>query len=523
MRKNGILLHISSLPSPYGIGKLGKYARKFVDFLYAAGVTDWQVLPLTPTSYGDSPYQSFSVHAGNPYFIDFETLEEEGLLLPSEYQNVSFGDDPRRVNYARLYRNCYPVLRTAATRFLDTPEYTEFCRENESWLSDYALFMALKDANAGKPWNAWPRGLRERRPKALSAARKTYAADIRFYQIVQFWFDRQWNDLRDYCTKKHISLIGDMPIYAAFDSADVWANPELFQLSDNLLPTAVAGCPPDIFSPTGQLWGNPLYDWNFHKKTGYSWWIFRLELAAKRYDTVRIDHFRGFESFYSVPYGNKTAEIGEWVKGPGMDLFRAMQEKLGDVSVIAEDLGFMTLEVKHLLAETGYPGMKVMQFAFDGDAGNDFLPHNYTTTNCVAYTGTHDNMTLRGWVETAGKREISFARHYLNCPDNDALPAAVLRCAWGSVAHLAVAQMQDFIASGAEDRMNTPSTLGDNWQFRLPADVLSPGLARGIRRINALYNRLPQEKRYYPRRDNSPQTFRFRPKQERKDVSHDKV
>lgn len=490
MRKSGILLHISSLPSAYGIGKMGASAYAFADFLEKSEVGVWQILPLSPTSYGDSPYQSFSVHAGNPYFIDFETLEQQDLLLPKEYKTISWGSDPRRVDYACIYQNCFAVLRKAFARFdQQQPAYQQFCKEQADWLPDYALFMALKQAHGGASWDQWEKPLVMRQPKALAEAKKTYQEDIAFYSVMQFWFQQQWFALKQYCNQKGISIVGDMPIYVAYDSVEVWSMPELFCLDAERVPIEVAGCPPDAFSPTGQLWGNPLYQWDYHKKTHYAWWVRRMQRATQLYDIVRIDHFRGFESYYTIPYGNETAEIGQWRKGPDYALFEALQKELGDLPVLAEDLGFVTPEVQKLLDRCGYPGMKVLQFAFDSDSSNSYLPHNYTTSNCVAYTGTHDNMTLRGWLADASKRELRFAKKYLRCKEKHDVPAEMVRAAWSSVAELAVAQMQDFLESPACARMNTPSTSGGNWQYRTQKEDFTKKLAKKIRKLNELYNR----------------------------------
>ena len=494
MRKSGIILHISSLPSNYGIGKMGDAAYVFANFLADSGVQVWQILPLSPTSYGDSPYQSFSVHAGNPYFIDFERLEAAGYLTRNDYANIVWGEDPRRVDYARIYTYCFHVLHTAFSRFdKSNGEYQAFCEKNADWLKDYALFMALKDAHHGDPWNKWEKPLAMRNAEALEQAFVRYAEDVEFYSVLQYWFYQQWGQLKAYCNSKGISIVGDIPIYVAYDSADVWVHPELFQLDEAQVPTAVAGCPPDVFSPTGQLWGNPLYNWEYHKKTGYAWWIHRLASATELYDTVRIDHFRGFESYYTVPYGRPTAENGKWCKGPGVSLFEAAKKELGEISIIAEDLGFVTPEVRQLLDDCGYPGMKVLQFAFDAGAKNEYLPQNFKTSNCVAYTGTHDNMTLRGWLHASPGKTISFAKRYLHCRNTADLPAEILRSTWRSIADLAVAQMQDFLDAGPEGRMNTPSTTGNNWQYRTLTSDFTPRLAKRIYRMNELYNRLPEQ------------------------------
>lgn len=490
MRKSCILMHISSLPSEYGIGKLGRHAFEFVDFLKSAEVKCWQILPLSPTSYGDSPYQSFSVRAGNPYFIDFEILEGDGLLERSEFELPDWDSDPGKVDYSRLYDKCYDVLRVAFDRFRPAkfPDYRKFCTDNKDWLEEYALFMALKFKHNGRPWYEWEGDISAHKAAAVAEAKKELKKDIAFYKFVQFEFSRQWSELKRYANSSGIEIIGDIPIYCALDSVEAWASPKLFQFDRKRRPTAVAGCPPDGFSPLGQLWGNPLYNWEYHKKTGYAWWIGRIKAAAELYDIVRIDHFRGFESYYSIPYGNKDATVGEWKKGPDHELFRLAEKELGRLNIIAEDLGFITPEVRKMLDKCGYPGMKVLQFAFSG-SDNEYLPHNYKSTNYYAYTGTHDNETLIGWVETLDKKSLKFTMKYLNVRKKKDIPAAVVRAAWSSVAEVAAAQIQDFLGSPKEGRMNTPSTLGGNWQFRTKASDFTPGLAKKIRRLNRLYNR----------------------------------
>lgn len=490
MRKGCILMHISSLPSEYGIGKMGKSAFEFVEFLKKSGIKCWQILPLSPTSYGDSPYQSFSVNAGNPYFIDFEILENDGLLQFRDYADIQWESAPDRVDYRIIYEHCFDVLKIAYNNFKPAkfPDYRKFCTENKAWLDEYALFMSLKFKNGGKAWYEWDDDLAMHRSKAVSEAKKELKEDIGFFKFLQFEFSRQWTALKAFANENGIEIIGDIPIYCALDSVEAWAAPKLFQFDKEKKPVAVAGCPPDEFSPTGQLWGNPLYDWNYHKKTGYIWWINRIKRAAELYDIVRIDHFRGFESYYTIPYGNEDATVGEWKKGPGHELFRLAEEKLGKLNIIAEDLGFITPEVRELLDSCGYPGMKVLQFAFD-NGENEHLPHNYATTNCYAYTGTHDNETLIGWVESASADSLKFARKYLGVKKKSDIPMAIVRSAWGSVAMTAVAQMQDFLESGKDCRMNTPSTLGNNWQFRAFKSDFTPKLAKKIRKLNKMYNR----------------------------------
>ena len=382
------------------------------------------------------------------------------------------------------------MLRIAYSRFRPAkfPAYKKFCDANKDWLDEYALFMALKSKNGGKPWYEWEHELSMHKPKAVAEAKKELKKDIGFYKFTQFEFSRQWQELKKYANDSGIEIVGDIPIYCALDSVEAWADHKLFWFNRKRRPVCVAGCPPDDFSPTGQLWGNPLYDWDYHKKTGYKWWIGRIGAAAKLYDIVRIDHFRGFESYYTIPYGNEDATIGEWKKGPNYELFKMAEEKLGKLNIIAEDLGFLTEEVHEMLDKCGYPGMKVLQFGFS-DGENGYLPHNFTTTNCFAYTGTHDNETLNGWVESMDKKSLKFTKKYLNVSKKADIPMAVIRAAWGSVASVACAQMQDFLNSPKEGRMNTPSTLGCNWQFRTKETDFTPELAKKIKKLNRMYNR----------------------------------
>ena len=416
-RTAGILLPVTSLPAKYGIGCFSKSAYDFVDWLKAAGQSYWQILPLGPTSYGDSPYQSFSTFAGNPYFISLEALIEEGVLTEKECDGADFGSRPNDIHYEKLYKNRYPLLRKAYERskISENPDYLRFIEENNWWLSDYALFMAVKDRFEGVPWNQWAEDIRLRWGNAMDYYREELYFEIEFQQYMQFKFYEQWNALKAYANENGIRLIGDIPIYVAMDSADTWAHPELFQLDETLTPSAVAGCPPDGFSADGQLWGNPLYRWDYHRNTGYEWWISRLSYCFRLYDVVRIDHFRGFDEYYSIPYGAESAKEGHWEKGPGIDLFRHVEQSLGWHEVIAEDLGYVTDSVRQLVFESGFPGMKVLEFAFDSrDTGsaNDYLPHNYIE-NCVAYTGTHDNETITGWFQSITKKERQMARDYL--------------------------------------------------------------------------------------------------------------
>lgn len=485
---------ISSLPSPCGIGTLGADARAFVDFLAAGGQAYWQILPICPTSYGDSPYQSFSSYAGNPYFIDLDTLADLGFLQRSEYQNLDWGDDPKRVDYALLYERRYPVLRRAARRLLAAPpaDFAPFLADNAGWLKDYALFMALKDKFGGVSWFQWRSELRRRDPAALEAADQELAQDILFWEAVQYLFFTQWWNLKEYANQKGVSIIGDLPIYVAGDSADVWANQSQFQLDENLMPTEVSGCPPDGFAADGQRWGNPLFDWERMKQDGYQWWLRRIAFQLKIYDVLRIDHFRAFDAYYAIPYGDDTARNGRWRPGPGMDFFRAVNEKLGRQNIIAEDLGFLTDSVRELLRETGYPGMKVLELAFDSrDPAPGYLPHCYPA-NCVAYPGTHDNDTIQGWLAHAAPEDAAFAKAYLRLNRREGYHWGMMRAAWASPADLAVIQAQDLLGLGSEARMNTPSTLGGNWQWRALPGSFDGKLARRLRREVEVYQRLPK-------------------------------
>ncbi|MCI8812090.1 MAG: 4-alpha-glucanotransferase [Oscillibacter sp.] len=494
MRRAGILMPISALPSPCGIGTLGAAAREFADFLSAGGQSCWQILPVCPTSFGDSPYQSFSSYAGNPYFIDLEDLASEGLLEPGEFRHLRWGDNPARVDYGLLYETRYPVLRRACGRLLeqDPPDFARFREEHGDWLEDYALFMALKEKHGGVSWFQWPEGERLRRPGALDAAREELAEEIAFWRAVQYLFFRQWKALKDYANGKGLSIIGDLPIYVSGDSADVWANPEQFQLDGEGRPTEVAGCPPDGFSADGQLWGNPLFDWERMADGGYQWWLRRIAFQFRIYDTLRIDHFRGFDAYYAIPYGDATARNGRWRPGPGIGFFRAVEAALGPRDIIAEDLGFLTDSVRRLLEETGYPGMKVLEFAFDSrDTGGGYLPHCYTP-HCVVYTGTHDNDTIQGWMQNAPPADAALARAYLRLSEQEGFHWGMMRSAWASVAELAVMQFQDLLGLGSEARMNIPSTLGgNNWRWRTVPGTYGPELAWRLRREMEVYQRLP--------------------------------
>ena len=489
MRESGILMHITSLPGPYGVGTMGKEAYRFVDFLKNAGQHYWQILPLTPTGYGDSPYQSCSTFAGNHYLIDLDMLIEEGLLEKPEVENRDWFWSETKTDYGRLYNNRLPVLRLAYDRFQGGEDFDRFCRENSSWLPDFALFMALKGKLGGAAWYTWEDGLKKRDPGAIWNARQELKDEIRFYSFVQYIFDRQWTALRCYAHENGVKIIGDVPIYVPYDSAEVSSNPELFQMAEQMNPTAVAGCPPDAFSDDGQLWGNPLYRWDLLKQDGYGWWIRRLAAAGKLYDVVRMDHFRGFEAYWSVPFGDATAKNGHWVKGPGLDFMNAVKEKLPQISLIAEDLGFLTQEVLDLRDDSGFPGMKVLGFAFDSREPSEYLPHTYPA-NSVVYTGTHDNMTTRQWFDTAPADAVAYAREYMNITAEEGDVWGMIRTAFASVSDTCIIPMQDYLNLGGEARMNFPGTMTDaNWTWRASEGYLD-GLTEKILRLTKLYGRL---------------------------------
>ena len=490
MRESGILMHITSLPSPYGVGTMGKCAYEFVDFLKKAGQRYWQLLPLTPTGYGDSPYQSCSTFAGNHYLIDLDMLCEDGLLEKADYEHIDWISEPKRADFGKLYNNRLNVLRKAYARFAGGEDFNTFCRENSSWLPDFALFMAIKDQQGGKAWYQWEDSLKRRDPDAIWALRQELKEQIRFYCFVQYLFERQWSSLRQYAHDNGIRIIGDVPIYVPYDSADVWSNPELFVLDENLDPVEVAGCPPDSFNEDGQLWGNPLYRWDLHKQDGYSWWIQRMAAAGTRYDVVRIDHFRGLESYWAVPYGDPTARGGKWIEGPGMDFVNALRKGLPHVEMIAEDLGFMTQEVKDLRDASGYPGMKVLQFAFDSREPSDYLPHTYTA-NTVCYTGTHDNMTTRQWFDSLEPAAAEYAKEYMCLNEQEGIVWGVIRTAMASVSDWCVVPMQDLLNLDGAGRMNFPGTrTGDNWVWRAETGYITDELAEKYRKLTALYGRL---------------------------------
>lgn len=492
MRRNGMLLPIASLPSPYGIGGFSKEAYEFIDLLEETGQKLWQILPLGPTSYGDSPYQSFSMFAGNPYFIDLDTLAEKGWLTKEACEASDYGDNESYIDYGRIYNSRFVLLKQAFLNsdILSDEKFTEFCKANQHWLPDYALYMALKNQNDGKSWIEWEEEIRLRKPEAVEYYKKELEEECNFYEFLQYEFHEQWTKVKEYAHKKGIQIVGDVPIYVAFDSADTWANPELFQLDEKNLPLGVAGCPPDAFSATGQLWGNPLYNWAYHKKTGYDWWLKRIAYCFDLYDIVRIDHFRGFDEYYSIPYGDETAVNGHWEKGPGMDLFNTVKEKLGELDIIAEDLGFLTESVFQLLKDSGYPGMKVLQFAFDPSEDSDYLTYKYQR-NCVVYTGTHDNDTTAGWFEKLSDGDKEVALRYMNSfyTPKEEQHWDLIALAMRSTADTCIIPVQDFLGLGSEARINMPSTLGDNWKWRMTKGAFSEELKEKIRRMTKLYGR----------------------------------
>ena len=512
MRESGILMPVSSLPGPYGIGCFGAEALKFVDFLAAAGQHIWQLLPLSPTGYGDSPYQSCSAFAGNPYFIDLDALKADGLLTAAQLKAEPWGTDPLSVDYGTLYTSRYKVLRAAYAAWREKyagrfgcahyypDDYYAFTLTNESWLNDYAMYMALKTANGMKSWAEWPREYRLRDAGALAEFAAGQEEEIGFWKFLQYEFAVQWKKVKDYANEKGIKILGDIPIYVSADSVDAWVGGELFELDAQGGFARVAGCPPDYFSADGQLWGNPLYNWPYHKQTGYAWWVRRVRHALGIYDLLRIDHFRGFDTYWAIPAGSTTARTGKWENGPGMDLFRALEAALGKLPIIAEDLGDLVPSVRKLLADSTFPGMKVLQFAFGG-GDNEYLPHNHVK-NSVVYPGTHDNTTLTDWwVNAAPAKEKANAAAYLHLTPckptakevaavrTDAARTALLRAALGSVADRAIIPMADWLELGAEAHLNTPGKLGGNWAWRAAEGFDTALLAGRIEAECAVYCR----------------------------------
>ena len=493
MRKSGILLPVASLPSRYGIGCFSKEAYEFIDRLKEAGQSYWQILPLGPTGYGDSPYQSFSTFAGNPYFIDPEDLIARGWITRESCDSYDFGDNEQDIDYEKIYLSRFRMLREAYenSNIAEDADFQDFIQKNAYWLDDYALYMAVKDSFDSLSWVEWDEEIMLRESEAIESYKEDLADEIEFYQFQQYMFYTQWDKLKAYANENGIKIIGDIPIYVAFDSSDAWANPELFQFDEECMPTAVAGCPPDAFAATGQLWGNPLYRWDYHKETDYGWWMKRLEASFRLYDVVRIDHFRGFDEYYSIPYGDKTAENGVWKQGPGYDIFRVMKEKLGEKEVIAEDLGYLTDTVIELVKKSGYPGMKILQFAFDSREAGDYHPYTYIQ-NSVVYTGTHDNDTVMGWYNALEGQDKEECNQYLNLEkcDKEDLNWEFIRAAMASVADLAVFPLQDVLGLGSEARINVPSTLGTNWKWRMKREDFTKEIAEKMKDMTNLYGRL---------------------------------
>jgi 4-alpha-glucanotransferase len=483
---------ITSLPSKYGIGSFSKSAYRFIDQLKLAGQKYWQLLPLGPTSYGDSPYQSFSTFAGNPYFIDLEALIEQGYLTKEECESYNFGEMQRTIDYQKIYLSRFKLLKVAYNRshINENEAFHQFIKKNAYWLEDYALYMAIKTHFSSVNWSEWDTDIRMRQPEALDHYKNELEDEMNFYKFQQFMFSSQWLKLKAYANQKDIKIIGDIPIYVALDSADSWSHPELFLFDKDKQPLEVSGCPPDGFAPAGQLWGNPVYNWDYHKQTFYQWWMSRIAYSFELYDVLRVDHFRGFDEYYAIPYPSLTAENGRWKKGPGIDIFTQLNKQLGHLDIIAEDLGFITDSVVKLVEQTGYGGMKVLEFAFDSREESDYLPHNYNT-NSVVYTGTHDNDTIVGWYKNLNSKDKQLANAYLDIDeaDENQIHWKFIRLALASVARLAIIPIQDYLGLGSEARMNTPSTLGDNWRWRLLENEITDDLLEKIKKITTLYGR----------------------------------
>ena len=490
-RSSGVLMHITSLPGQFGIGTFGKSAYEFVDFLEETKQTYWQILPLTTTSYGDSPYQSFSAVAGNLNLIDFSLLKEDGLLEESDYVKVNFGENPEKVDYALLFEARRPILEKAVANTSKNSEVLaeieKFEAENSSWLADYAEYMAIKESFGYKSFIHWDEDIK----KGEEAAREKYRTElqdsIRYYTVTQYFFFKQWLALKEYANEKGIKIIGDMPIYVSADSVEMWTMPELFKVDANNEPLYVAGCPADDFSPTGQLWGNPIYDWEKHKEQGFSWWIYRVQESFKIYDVLRIDHFKGFSDFWQIDKDAENAVNGTWEAGPGIELFQKIKEQLGDLPIVAENLGFIDAKAEKLLDDSGYPGMKILQFAFPGEDNLD-RPHHYTQ-NSVAYTGTHDNDVVNGWYEKLSESERKLVSEYLNRRDNETITEAMIRGIYSSVSDYAIVTMQDLLDKDATSRMNVPSTVGGNWEWRMLAEDLTEERKEFLRNITVRYSR----------------------------------
>ena len=490
-RSSGVLMHITSLPGQFGIGTFGKSAYDFVDFLEETKQTYWQILPLTTTSYGDSPYQSFSAVAGNLNLIDFSLLKEDGLLEDSDYVNVNFGGNPEKVDYALLFEARRPILEKAVANTSKNSvvlaEIEKFEVENSSWLADYAEYMAIKESFGYKSFIHWDEDIKKGEEVAREKYRTELQDSIRYYTVTQYFFFKQWLALKEYANEKGIKIIGDMPIYVSADSVEMWTMPELFKVDANNEPLYVAGCPADDFSPTGQLWGNPIYDWEKHKEQGFSWWIYRVQESFKIYDVLRIDHFKGFSDFWQIDKDAENAVNGTWEAGPGIELFQKIKEQLGDLPIVAENLGFIDAKAEKLLDDSGYPGMKILQFAFPGEDNLD-RPHHYTQ-NSVAYTGTHDNDVVNGWYEKLSESEKELVSEYLNRRDDETITEAMIRGIYSSVSDYAIVTMQDLLDKDATSRMNVPSTVGGNWEWRMVAEDLTEERKEFLRNITVRYSR----------------------------------
>ena len=490
-RSSGVLMHITSLPGQFGIGTFGKSAYEFIDFLEETKQTYWQILPLTTTSYGDSPYQSFSAVAGNLNLIDFSLLKEDGLLEESDYANVNFGENPEKVDYALLFETRRPILEKAVANTSKNSEVLaeieKFEAENSSWLADYAEYMAIKESFGYKSFIHWDEDIKKGEETAREKYRTELQDSIRYYTVTQYFFFKQWLALKEYANEKGIKIIGDMPIYVSADSVEMWTMPELFKVDANNEPLYVAGCPADDFSPTGQLWGNPIYDWEKHKEQGFSWWIYRVQESFKIYDVLRIDHFKGFSDFWQIDKDAENAVNGTWEAGPGIELFQKIKEQLGDLPIVAENLGFIDAKAEKLLDDSGYPGMKILQFAFPGEDNLD-RPHHYTQ-NSVAYTGTHDNDVVNGWYEKLSESEKELVSEYLNRRDDETITEAMIRGIYSSVSDYAIVTMQDLLDKDATSRMNVPSTVGGNWEWRMLVEDLTEERKEFLRNITVRYSR----------------------------------
>jgi 4-alpha-glucanotransferase len=494
-RSSGILVHPSSFPSRFGIGDFGEEAYNFIDFLVESGQKIWQILPLGPTGYGNSPYMCYSALAGNPSLISPDKIVEAGWLSTEDLVNLP--DFPLdRVDYDLVITTKIPLLQKAAKNFKlqstreNLAEYSEFCQQ-ETWLDDYALFMALKDAHTGESWHLWEADIAQRQPEAMEKWRAKLSEEIHYHKFSQYLFFSQWQALKDYANENEVKIFGDIPIYVSHDSADVWAQPKIFCLEEETGEVAkMAGVPPDYFSETGQLWGNPVYNWEELEKTNFQWWIDRVKATLQQVDILRIDHFRGFEAFWAVPKGEETAIEGEWIEAPGDKLFTVLKEKLGELPIVAEDLGVITPEVEALRDKFQFPGMKILQFAFDSDRANPFLPFNYLQRNCVVYTGTHDNDTTAGWYWARSIEEQARVSNYLGCIEPEGIHWSLIRLAMGSVANTAIFPLQDIFGLGTDSRMNIPSVAEGNWSWRYSADMLIPWLSDRLKHLTGLYGRL---------------------------------